>query len=391
MSRPEIADIFRQNLDKLGKLSKCQWKVVNAIISCRTPKLGGHVLSCPECGHIKYLYHSCRNRHCPKCGCLAKAKWLEKHMNEVLPVEYYHIVFTLPSQLNLLVRYNERLLYNLLFMSVKETLLEAGRNTDNLGAEIGFLAVLHTWGQNLLAHPHIHLVVPGGGLSKDNKSWINSKKGFFISVKKLSRLFRGKFLYYLKKYYFNNKLKFIGKIEYLKNREIFQTLIDELYKKDWIVYSKKPFCSPKQVFDYLGRYTHRIAITNNRIVSLKNNKVLFRWKDYKDNNKIKIMSLDVKEFMRRFLLHVLPYRFVRIRSYGILSNRSRKKLKLCKKYLKVIECKKEKPESWYELFLRLTGVDVRLCENCHIGKYIIIDAISKNQIEKDDSFKFDSS
>ena len=392
MLSPEIADIFRQNLDKLQKLSKQQWKVVNAIMSCRTGKLGGHILKCSECSHIKYLYHSCRNRHCPKCGCLAKARWLEKKMNEVLPVEYYHVVFTLPSQLTLIVRYNERIFYNLLFKAVKETLLEAGRNPDNIGCEIGFLAVLHTWGQNLLDHPHIHCVVPGGGLSMNKKKWINCKKGFFISVKRLSVLFRGKFLYYLKRYYKNNKLKLTGKIEHFKNRLLFQGFIDNLYSQNWVVYSKKPFSNPKQVFDYLGRYTHRIAITNNRVVSLKNDRVSFRWKDYKDDNKIKIMSLNVSEFMRRFLLHVLPDHYVRIRSYGILSNRNREKLKLCKKYLKVKdeENKKIKTESWYELFLRLTGVDIRLCECCHIGRYIIIDSINNAQL-KYDPFKLDSS
>ena len=369
----EIADIFRQNLGKLNNLSKQQWKVINAITSCRTEKLGGHVLLCNECGHVKYLYHSCRNRHCPKCGSLAKAKWLENRMNEILPVDYYHIVFTLPSQLNLIIRYNERLLYDLLFITVKETLLEAGINTDNLGAQIGFLAVLHTWGQNLLDHPHVHCVVPGGGLSNDEKRWINCKNGFFISVQKLSRLFRGKFLYYLKRDYLNDKLKLTGKIEYLKNQLLFQKLLNDLYDLNWVVFSKKPFSTPKQVFDYLGRYTHRIAITNNRIVSLKNNKVFFRWKDYKDNNKIKIMSLDVKEFMRRFLLHVLPSHFVRIRSYGFLSNRSRKRLKLCQNYLKVKESKKIKPEPWFDLFLRLTGKDIRLCDLCHRGRYSIID------------------
>jgi hypothetical protein len=390
MSSPEIADIFRWNLDKLLNYSKQQWKAVNAIISCRTNRLGGHILKCPECAHIKYLYHSCRNRHCPKCGSLAKARWLENRMNEILPVEYYHVVFTLPSQLNLIVRYNERLLYNLLFQTVKETLLEAGKNPDNLGAEIGFLAVLHTWGQNLLDHPHIHCVVPGGGLSKDRSRWINCKKGFFISVKKLSRLFRGKFLYYLKRNYKNNRLKLAGKIEYLKNRLLFQSLINDLYCQEWVVYSKKPFSNPKKVFDYIGRYTHRIAITNNRLVSLKNNKVGFRWKDYKDGNKIKIMNLTVNEFMRRFLLHVLPDRFVRIRSYGILSNRSSEKLKSCKKYLKVKEKERKKPEPWYELFLKLTGVDIRLCESCHIGRYIMIDSITNTQLEYD-IFKLDSS
>lgn len=365
MSGLEIADIFRQNLDKLEKISKQQWKAVNAITSCRTEKLGGHILLCSECGHIKYLYHSCRNRHCPKCGTLAKVKWLESRMDETLPVEYYHIVFTVPSQLNLIIRYNERLLYNLLFLTVKETLIEAGKNPHNLGAEIGCLSMLHTWGQNLLDHPHIHCVVPGGGLSKNRKKWISCKNGFFVHVKKLSRLFRGKFLFYLKKYYRSSKIKFAGKINYLKDGSAFKIFINALYNQDWIVYSKKPFSSPKQVFDYLGRYTHRIAITNNRIVSLKNNEVFFRWKDYKDNNKIKIMRLDAKEFMRRFLLHVLPSHFVRIRSYGFLSNRNKIRLKLCRKYLNAVENKKKKSETWYELFFRLTGKDINICENCN--------------------------
>jgi hypothetical protein len=273
-----------------------------------------------------------------------------------------------------------------LFKTVKETLLEAGNNPKNLGAQIGFLAVLHTWGQNLTDHPHIHCVVPGGGLSKNEKKWIKCKKEFFISVHKLSRLFRGKFLFYLKKYYHNNKLKLTGKISHLKNPLHFQKLLDELYSQNWVVFSKKPFSTPRQVFDYLGRYTHRIAITNNRIISVKNNKVFFRWKDYKDNNKIKIMGLDKKEFIRRFLLHVLPCRFVRIRSYGILSNRNSKKLKLCRKYLKVKEIEKKKPESWFELFLRITGKDILLCQLCQKGKYFVVD-----NLKSENNFNLDSS
>lgn len=371
MPNLDIGTLFRENIKSIGRISYHQWKIVNAIIDCRTQRMGGHLYSCPSCGDLKYVYHSCRNRHCPKCGALAKARWLEKRVNSLLPVDYYHIVFTLPQELNHLIWLNKTKLFNLLFRSVKDTLLQSAKRPDNLGCEIGFLAILHTWGSNLMEHPHIHCLVSGGGLSIGKNKWINSKKEFFISVKKLSRLFRGKYLYGLKKIYNSQKL------EYEKNEIDFQELLDKLYQKEWVVYAKKPFASPKQVLDYLGRYTHRIAITNNRLVSFNNERVTFSWKDYKDNSKIKWMSLTTKEFIRRFLLHVLPARFVRIRSYGLLSNRSGKKLEVCQKLLGV---KKQKPPillPWYVMLLRLTGKDIMRCEQCHKNWYEIKSVIHK--------------
>lgn len=336
----EIGDIFRDNLDKLAhlKLSPGQRKVVNAIIKCRTKELGGHRLRCKDCGYTEISYNSCRNRHCPKCQYFKKLKWLNNRIEEILPVKYFHIVFTIPNILNPLVLQNKRELYGILFKAVKETLTEAAENPKNLGAKIGFMSILHTWGQNLLDHPHMHCVVTGGGLNKDKTKWINSRDNFFISVKLLGKLFRGKYLYYLKKAYNERRIQFHGKLKELRYREDFNSLLREAYKKNWVVYSKKPFSNPISVFKYLGRYTHRVAISNNRIVGVKNNKVSFSWKDYRNGNKRKIMNLGVEEFMRRFLLHVLPKGFKRIRFYGLLSNRYKKEnIKKIRKLLKTTE------------------------------------------------------
>jgi hypothetical protein len=375
MTNPDIGSILRENIKSIGRISYHHWKIVNAIMNCRTNRMGGHVYSCPSCGHFKYVYHSCRNRHCPKCGALAKVRWLEKRVNGLLPIDYYHIVFTIPQELNQLIWLNKAELFNLFFHSVKETLLQAAKNPDNLGCEIGFLTILHTWGSNLMAHPHIHCLVSGGGLSIGKNKWKNCKKGFFISVKKLSRLFRGKYLHCLKKLYLAQKL------EYGKAEIGFQELLDKLYQKEWVVYAKKPFAGPKQVLDYLGRYTHRIAITNNRLISFDNDRVIFRWKDYKDNNKIKQMSLDTKEFIRRFLLHILPARFVRIRSYGFLSNKSGKKLASCLKLLSVEKQKLPPLLPWHDMLFKLTGKDVMICEQCHQNRYEITDLIRKTRLD----------
>jgi hypothetical protein len=322
----EIGDIFREHKDKLKqlKLSPGQRKVVKAITRCRTSRLGGHHLYCKNCGYSEISYNSCRDRHCPKCQYFKKLKWLNKRIEEILPVKYFHIVFTIPNILNPLVLQNKKELYGIFFRAVNETLTEAALNPKNLGAKIGFMSVLHTWGQNLLDHPHIHTVVTGGGLNKNKTEWISSRDNFFIHVKRLGKLFRGKYLYYLKKSYNERKLKFHGKIKELRYRETFNTFLSQLYQKEWIVYSKKPFDNPINVFKYLGRYTHRVAISNNRIVKVEGNDVSFRWKDYRNGNKKKIMKLHVVEFMRRFLLHTLPKGFKRIRFYGLLSNRYKK-------------------------------------------------------------------
>jgi len=332
----EIADIFRDNIDKLGKISKDAWKVVNAIISCRTAKLGGHLLECDHCEHKEISYNSCRNRHCPKCQALKRYRWVEARMVDLLPVEYFHLVFTLPDILNNLIMQNKKVIYSILFKAVKQTLLESTKNPDNLGADVGIIAVLHSWGQNLMLHPHLHCIITGGGLSFDKKSWISSKKGFLIPSRILSKLFCGKFLFYLKKLYRKNKLTFYGETEYLAKSHEWKRFIDILYNKKWIAYAKKPFAKPEIVLKYLGRYTHRIAIANSRIIKVDSEKdiVVFKWKDYKDACKIKLMTLKTKEFMRRFLLHVLPKGFVKIRFYGILSNNQKKeKLKICRTLL----------------------------------------------------------
>jgi hypothetical protein len=379
----EIADIFRNNLDKLGKISKLKWKVVNAIISCRTTKLGGHKIECSNCHYTEISYNSCRNRHCPKCQTMARLKWVEERMDELLPIPYFHVVFSLPDILNKLTLCNKKVIYNILFKTVKETLIEAAANQKNLGAKIGVISVLHTWGQNLNEHPHMHCVVTGGGLSKDGTEWICCKQDFFISVKILSALFRGKFLDYLMKAYNAGELKFYGAIKDLEIPEHFKQFMNESYKKVWITYSKKPFSRADHVLKYLGRYTHRIAISNYRIVNISGDKVSFRYKDYKDDSKVKIMTLDASEFMRRFLLHVLPKGFMKIRFYGILSNHNKKaEMQKCRELLDVVKKEEKKQVSWQDLILRITGKDVKICPKCKTGKLESVEMIVKYHLEQ---------
>lgn len=316
----EVADIFRPNTHLLNGITYEQWKVVNAIISCRSEKLGGHKLVCLDCGHEEISYNSCRNRHCPKCQGKDRMEWVEQRVKESLPIKYFHIVFTIPDTLNALIQQNKREMYEILFKAVGETLNESAKNPKNLGANVGFISILHTWGQNLLDHPHIHCVVTGGGLNKEKTKWIRSRDNYFISVKILGKLFRGKYLFYLKRLYNEGKLSFHGKIEDIGDENSFNGFLSSCYSKKWVVYSKKPFEDPIHILKYLGRYTHRVAIGNNRIINYRNGKVDFLWKDYRDGNKKKVMSLNVEEFMRRFLLHVLPKGFKRIRFYGILCN-----------------------------------------------------------------------
>jgi len=370
----EIADIFRGNIDKLPEMHSELSQVVNSIIKCRTSALGGHVLKCDSCGHEEYSYNSCRNRHCPKCQTLKKMKWLEARKEELLPVPYFHVVFTMPSILNPIALQNKKVIYNILFKAVSETLQDAAKTPNNLGADIGFIAILHTWGQNLIDHPHIHCVVPAGGISPSGEKWKSCRGNYFIPVKILSKLLRGKFLDFLRKAYENMELQFFGNIQNLHNKNEFQKIIDKAYSTDWVVYAKKPFAGPEQVFDYLGRYTHRVAISNNRILKLEDGKVSFKWKDYTDDNKEKIMTLDVKEFMRRFLLHVLPKGFVKIRFFGFLSNRTKNdKINHIFKILKKKRTQKEKnQETWQELFLRITGIDACICSECKKGRLIVI-------------------
>jgi len=347
---------------------------MRAIEICRTAELGGHLDQCDHCGTVRISYNSCRNRHCPKCQCLEKERWLESRERDLLPTPYFHVVFTLPEGLRPLALRNQKILYRLLFKAASDTLNELAKDSKHLGAEIGFMAILHTWSQTLINHPHLHCLVTGGGLSQDGKRWIASRKDFFIPVNVLSSLFRGKFLDGLKKLYEAGELQFPGQIEELKESPVFKRLLTSLYHQEWVVYCKPPLKHSEKVMDYLGRYTHRVALSNDRLVKLEGNQVTFRWRDSADDNKIKLLTIEAVEFIRRFLLHVLPEQFVKIRYYGILSHRSRKtKLLRCKRLLGVVtreEPEKAPKETWQDLLTRITGMDPRICPHCGKGKMI---------------------
>ncbi|HKA20228.1 MAG TPA: IS91 family transposase [Blastocatellia bacterium] len=329
-----MADVFKSLDSDTESLSCQQRRVIRDIIQCRTAALGGHVEQCTKCGHQQMSYNSCRNRHCPKCRAAARKEWMQERAAELLPVEYFHVVFTLPEQLSALALQNKRVIYGLLFRAASQTLLEIAADPRRLGAAIGFLAVLHTWGQTLQHHPHLHCVIPGGGLSLDRSRWVGCRKGFFLPVKVLSRLFRGKFVAYLRAANERGRLAFHGQSKHLGEATHFADLLDKVGKLEWVVYAKPPFGGPVQVLKYLARYTHRVAISNQRLIALSEGQVTFRWKDYADGNAVKEMTLDVREFTRRFLLHILPRGFVRIRHYGFLANRSRsERLDCCRKLL----------------------------------------------------------
>ena len=351
-----------------GKISPAQFRVINHLMMCRTAALGGHVDKCDHCEHERISYNSCRDRHCPKCQFLKKEKWLENRLADFLPINYFHVVFTMPSELNPLMLNNQKILYNLFFHCISETLTNISLDPKHLGAKIGFITVLHTWGQNLSYHPHIHCIVTGGGLSENKDKWISSRNKFLFSVKVLSLLFKGKFLNGIKNEFRKNSLKID-----LTEKDC-KRLLDSLYKKSWVVYSKPPFKKPETVFEYLARYTHRIAISNHRIISINNDSVLFKWKDYTDGNKNKVMSLHAHEFIRRFLLHVLPKRFVKIRHYGLFCNRNRKEFMTIIRKLFQISYKSHcrSIESWKALYLKLTGDDIDCCPICNKGKMILV-------------------
>jgi hypothetical protein len=362
----EVQDIFLRYGDDYRtnhKLTLVQHKAMSSIQKCRTSQLGGHKEVCDDCGHTRISYNSCRNRHCPKCQTLAKERWIENQKSNLLDVGYFHVVFTIPDTLNLMAYQNQKAIYTLLFKAVSETLAELASDKKYLGAKIGFTSVLHTWGQNLSHHPHIHCIVPGGGLSSIGK-WVNSRKKFFIPVKVLSRKFRGKFLYYLKQLYYQNRLEFHGSQTYLCNNKDFEKLLSSLYDKEWVVYCKPPFKNAACVVEYLARYTHRVAISNKRILRIEKDTVTFKWRDYKDGSKHKVMTLSADEFIRRFLIHILPNGFMKIRHYGLLGNRNKTtKLKVCKQLTHTPLISKEKA-STLELIQRITGIDVCKCPNC---------------------------
>ena len=377
----ELADIVRLHGEAYRRghgLSRPQLRALRAIEICRTGTLGGHVYRCAQCGQEKICYNSCRNRHCPKCQSLDRQRWLEERSTELLPVPYFHLVFTLPEEINALALINPRLIYTLLFDSASQTLLEIAADPKHLGARIGVLAVLHTWGQTLQLHPHLHCIVPGGGLSQDRKRWIGSRPKFFLPVAVLSRLFRGTFLAGLKAAYQSGELKLP---ESWPEPGSFRALLDRLYAKTFVVYSKPPFGSPEKVLRYLARYTHRVAISNSRLVRLDQGQVTFTYKDYSDEDKVEEMTLAVEEFLRRFLLHILPERFVRIRYYGLLSTRTREEdLALCRQLLGAASvCAAGEPviaESWRELQARLTGQDPALCPHCEGGHLLWVKELS---------------
>jgi hypothetical protein len=337
----EVADVVRAYgpayLEAFGdRLSPEQRRVLRDLVRCRTAELGGHVEACERCGHRRIAYNSCRNRHCPKCQAAARAHWLAERAAELLPVEYFHLVVTLPDEVAALALQNPRVIYGLLFRASAETILQIAADPAHLGAEVGFLAVLHTWGQNLHLHPHVHCVVPGGGLAPGGDRWVASRPGFFLPVKVLSRVFRGKFLTQLEAAFQQGQLRCHGRIEHLTEATAFLGLTTALRQKEWVVYAKPPFGGPEQVLKYLARYTHRVAISNSRLLKIEDDRVHFTWKDYADGHKDKAMALPAFEFIRRFLQHVLPSGFVRIRHYGLLANRHREeKLQHCRQLLGV--------------------------------------------------------
>jgi len=316
----ELQDIFKSI--KLKSLSPSQAKAFHRIRLCRTSSLGSHALVCEECGSMDVSFNSCRDRHCPKCQHSVQEKWVEAQMSKLLPVGYFHVVFTIPQELNSLILQNQAILYSLLIQSAGHTLMELAKDPKYLGATIGVTSVLHTWGQNLSFHPHVHCIVPGGGLSNDGLRFVRSRKKFFIPVKVISKKFRGKFLDLLIKAYELGEIAFFNEASKLALRSNFLALVKPLYDLKWVAFSKKPFKSPAHVVRYLGRYTHRVAISNSRILSFDGQSVSFAWKDYKDGGKSKVMTLEAAEFSRRFLLHVLPDRFVKIRHYGLLCSRN---------------------------------------------------------------------
>ena len=341
MPRPafELAGIFRQHgpaYRAAHALPRESLRVMRAVEVCRTATLGGHVETCGQCDFTRISYNSCRNRHCPKCQNTERAKWLESRKAELLPVEYFHVVFTIPEELARIAFYNPEVVYGILFGTAAETLLTIARDPQHLGCEIGFFAILHTWGQNLLHHPHVHCVVPGGGLSPDYDRWISCRPGFFLPVRVLSRLFRRFFLEGLEKAFEAGKLQFFGAIESLKEEVVFRTFLAPLRECEWVVYAKPPFGGAQQALEYLGRYTHRVALSNERLLAVDQGEVTFQWKDYRHKHKqnSRRMTLTADEFIRRFLIHIMPPGFQRIRHFGFLANRFRKeKMALCRKLL----------------------------------------------------------
>jgi Putative transposase/Transposase zinc-binding domain len=380
MDRPklEVGDIFRRYgdvyRDKHGaSMSTAQRRVMSAIESCRTAALGGHLEQCDECGHERNCYNSCADRHCPKCQSLARAQWIEDRQSELLEVPYFHVVFTVPAEIAAMAYQNKEVVYGILFQATAETMRTIAADPQHLGAEIGFFAVLHSWGQTLQHHPHLHCVVPGGGISPDGQRWVSCRPDYFLPVPVLSSLFRRLFLESLQQAFDAGKLQFFGVLEPLRDRRAFGQQLARAKTSKWVVYAKRPFAGPQQVLDYVGRYTHRVAISNHRLLDIENDQVRFEWKDYRTGGQVKTMSLSADEFIRRFLLHVLPSGFQRIRYYGFLGNRYRQqKLDQCRRLLGM-PMPEQPPAAPVETDYRdryedLTGASLRQCPQCQRGR-----------------------
>ena len=378
-SGPEVADVFRRYGDAYreqhgGSLSTAQHRVMTAIEICRTAALGGHVEQCDSCAHQRICYSSCRNRHCPKCQSLTRAQWLDDRRAEVLDTQYFHVVFTLPAEMAAIAAQNNGVVYGILFRTVAETLRTIAADPKHLGAEIGFFAVLHTWGSNLSLHPHLHVVVPGGGLSPDGNRWVSCQAGYFLPVRVLSRLFRRLFIEALEKAFRAGELAFFSALADLNEPVAFQRYFAPVRQAEWVVYAKRPFAGPEQVLEYVGRYTHRVAISNNRVLDIEDGQVRFQWKDYRRDAEQKTMTLSADEFIRRFLIHVLPSGFQRIRYYGLLGNRYRRdKLARCRELIGMpkLEPKASASDKDYrDTYETLTGVSLCQCPVCQRGHMV---------------------
>ncbi len=371
--RLELADIVRAYgaaYEQTRVLSRAQRRALRAIAVYRTAALGGHRAVCDACGAERITYNSCRNRHCPKCQRVATERWLAARRRELLPIPYFHVVFTLPHELNPLAQSHPRLIYRLLFQSAASTLLRFGRDPRHLGGDVGVTAVLHTWGQTLTQHVHVHCLVPGGALAPDGTHWIAARPGFLFPVRALAKVFRGRYLAALQRAFDRGEIHLTGSLAALAEPAAFAAWLAALRQSAWVVYCKPPFAGPEHVLAYLGRYTHRVAIANERLVALTAGCVRFRWRNYAHGDRVKVMELAADEFLRRFLLHVVPDGFVRIRHFGLLANRRRAgSLAQCRALLASLPVSPpEPPESVRTLMLRLTGLDIELCPVCQQGQ-----------------------
>jgi Putative transposase/Transposase zinc-binding domain len=390
MDRPklEVADVFRRYGAAYRKqhgasMSAAQRRVMSAIEMCRTAALGGHLERCDTCGHERNCFNSCRDRHCPKCQSLARAQWIQDRQSELLQVPYFHVVFTVPEEIAAIAYQNKKVVYGILFRTMAETMTTIAADPEHLGADIGFFAVLHSWGSNLMFHPHLHCVVPGGGLSPDGQRWISCGPNFFLPVKVLSHRFRRLFLESLQKAFDSGKLQLLGHLEPLRERPNFARHVAALKKREWVVYAKRPFAGPQQVLDYVGRYTHRVAISNNRLLDIENGQIRFQWKDYRTGGNITTMTLSADEFIRRFLLHVLPNGFQRIRYYGFLGNRFRPaKLAQCRRLLGMHESDQPhvapEEEDYRDRYEDLTGASLWQCPQCQRGRMVLVAMLPKS-------------